>query len=407
MIQHGASTLLKSSIIVWLTVIRFNSVTALSQTIDGGSTSPVAASFGSVLTQDSSPVGAFSVESTSKKDITRGHSWQYWCDACACGFNKLKSYNEHVSGKRHTTVMAESQTVWEDYITSGPAFYDSSVSQADVIRAWSLDLFVDGLPARSRSSLQKTVLGGDTASGQLNPGLMLRDLSPTKRAELWRYLRDVSPHFARMVAVLPPQYARVKELLESAEAFYHVERLVKRSTQKGAKASRISHLYDIGCGHGLVGMLCASAFPSIKVHALDREPRTSFEAQLDAFASSGAALDNLTFQAGDLSDLEDSNGAEEDSNSLLLCVHGCKSLTHESIELATRKQWGWLALPCCLQSEHHLKGTTLKLTDDTRFALLCGALAATHKAESVAYIDPRITARGIVLSSSCPSKLQS
>jgi hypothetical protein len=366
-------------------------------------------SFGSLLTDSIDTNSAVLVDSERETTLNTLPSWQYWCDSCACGFNKLKSYKEHNSGKLHLAIVVESESVWEEYKSSGPAFYDASVSRADVTRAWSLNMFVEGLPARSRSSLRKTVSGHSTGAsgggGQIDPNLMLRDLPPVKRVMLWRFLGGISPQMTEMVAVLPPQFARVKELLESAEAFSHVERLVKRSNSHGVKAKRISHVYDIGCGHGLVGMLCASAFPSMKVHSLDREPRESFQAQLEAFASSTGALDNLSFQAGDLADLELVGGTkdgtdDEHGDCLLLCVHGCKSLTHESIELAIRKQWAWLAIPCCLQVEHHLDGTSLKLSDDTRFALLCGALALRHQAETVASIDPRITARGIVLSSS-------
>jgi SAM-dependent methyltransferase len=310
---------------------------------------------------------------------------------------------------------------------------------ADATRAWSLDLFCEGLRARSRSSIHKTVLQGGpqqggasgpatSASGQLDPRLMVRDLCPPKRAALWQYLRGVAPGLGAMVSVLPPHHLRVKELLESIEVFLHIQKLLKKMptrTTRSTTKRRITTIYDVGCGHGLVGMLCAAAFPNIRVHALDHTPRSSFDAQRDAFASTGTALDNLTFQAGDLSALNDINddnndndnaktydcdddnnnnddNEQEENSSLLLCVHGCKSLTHESIELAARKGWAWLAVPCCLQSEHHLPDKTSlhRLPDQTRFAVLCGALAFKHEAETLAYIDPRITARGIVLSSS-------
>lgn len=95
-------------------------------------------------------------------------------------------------------------------------------------------MFVESLPARSRSSIRKFVTGHSTSvsggGGQIDPNLMLRDLPPVKKATLWRFLREISPKLADMVAVLPPQFARVKELLELAEAFSHVERLVKRSS---------------------------------------------------------------------------------------------------------------------------------------------------------------------------------
>jgi hypothetical protein len=83
-------------------------------------------------------------------------------------------------------------------------------------------------------------------------------------------------------------------------------------------------------------------------------------------------------------------------------VHGCKELTHESIELAKEKNWAWLSVPCCLQANDHLdENTSLKIkSDHTRYAMLCGAIAANYHPETVSTIDSRITGRGIVLASS-------
>mmetsp|Transcript_25970 Transcript_25970/g.62353 ORF Transcript_25970/g.62353 Transcript_25970/m.62353 type:complete len:338 (+) Transcript_25970:725-1738(+) len=331
---------------------------------------------------------------------------------------------EHLQGKRHAAIVAESESLWEDYQCSGSTFYDLEVPKDDVIRAWSLDRFMDGLQARSRSSVKSVLVttstnsnGMDRNSRQIDPSLRICDLSPSKRAALWRYLHTSGigerGTLSEMFSVLPPHYARVKELLESVEVFFQIQRLMKRSTTSGQKATMISHIYDVGCGHGLVGMLCAVAFPNIKVHAIDWVPRDSFQAQRLAFQDRGGSsniLDNLTFEAGDLTTLyareedADEEGAENNGrkkNSLLLCVHGCKSLTHESIELAERNMWAWLSLPCCLQSENHLdEKTSLHLDDTTRFAMLCGAITAKYKPDTVTTIDSRITARGIVLASS-------
>ena len=342
-----------------------------------------------------------------------------WCDPCSCGFYKVKSYTQHNAGKRHFAVIAESENLWADYQKSGPAFYDPSVLEKDVTRSWSLDLFMEGLQARSRSSIKHFLVAG-VSGGQLDPSLRLCDLDPQKRAALWRFLHINTsgvPGLSSMIAALSPHYVRVKEVLESVETFKHVERLMKRSTTSGEKATKISHIYDVGCGHGLVAMLCAASFPHITVHAIDLVPRDSFRAQCEAFGSTGTTLDNLTFEAGDLSILHDRAAYDEgcdgdgdgDGNaggqSLLLCIHGCKSLTHESIELAERNKWAWLSLPCCLQAENHLdERTSLKVDDGTRFAMLCGAIAATYKAEIVTTIDSRITARGIVLASSGKGK---
>mmetsp|Transcript_26120 Transcript_26120/g.33278 ORF Transcript_26120/g.33278 Transcript_26120/m.33278 type:complete len:307 (-) Transcript_26120:75-995(-) len=306
--------------------------------------------------------------------------------------------------------MAESESLWEAYMKSGPTFYDPSIAQIDATRAWSLDLFIDGLQARSRSSIKHVLIAGVT-SGQIDPNLRLCDLPPLKRAALWRYLyTSGNPGLSFMVAALPQQYVRVKELLESVETFKHVGRLMKRSTKQGQKATKISHIYDIGCSHGLVAMLCAASFPHIAVHAIDLIPRDSFQAQREAFVSTGTSLSNLSFEAGDLSILRNriessSDGYDGGEHSLLLCVHGCKSLTHDSIEMAIRHEWAWLSLPCCLQAKNHIsEKTSLKVTDETRFAMLCGAIVAKYEPETITTIDPRITGRGIVIASTGKEK---
>jgi hypothetical protein len=308
---------------------------------------------------------------------------------------------------------------------SGPAFYDPSIDRIDVTRAWSLDLFMDGLQARSRSSIKHVLLSATSAAGagagagagglsnnnrghQLDPSIRLCHLSPQKRAAIWRLLHTcttfVGGGLASMVALLPSHYVRIKELLESIETFRHVERIMKQR--------KITHIYDVGCGHGLVGMLCAVSYPQIQVHAIDLVPRDSFQAYRQAFISTGTPIDNLTFEAGDLSMLQDrqnyGSADDEGDTSLILCIHGCKSLTHESIELAERNMWAWLVLPCCLQVENHLDvKTSLKnVPDESRFAMLCGAIAAKYQPDIATTIDSRITARGMLLASSGPDYKQ-
>mmetsp|Transcript_25472 Transcript_25472/g.73669 ORF Transcript_25472/g.73669 Transcript_25472/m.73669 type:complete len:425 (+) Transcript_25472:292-1566(+) len=385
------------------------------------STGPTPTSFGSVLQND---ILSNSNTPTNNKP-PRSRGWQYWCDNCSCGFNKKKSFEEHNVGKGHILAIRDGEKIWEEYAQSGEAFYDEAVAKLDVTRAWSLDGFMEGLQARSRSSKKQLLVPGDRGEGgQIDPNIRLCDLVPAKRAALYRYLHVSSsgvPGLVDMISALPSRYVRVKELLESVEVFFHVERLMKRSTVHGQKAKRLTRVHDIGCGHGLVGILIASAYPHIAVHSIDLVPRESFLAQRDAFRSTGALLDNLTFEAGDLSVFEndqDDNGGdathtatdvaatknegESNDHTLVLCVHGCKELTHESIELAQHNGWAWLVLPCCLQAEDHLdKNTSLHLkSDSTRFAMLCGAIAANYRPEIVSSIASIITARGIVLASS-------
>lgn len=355
-------------------------------------------SFGSVLQQTNPNIFQENSAPTKTKSVQK---WR--CEVCACGFDKLKNYNEHLQGKKHKAVMAQADDIWREYRNSGPTFYATTVTKEVVTAVWSLDAFMEGLQARSRSSFKRVMTSNDvTNSGGIDPNIHIEDLSPDKRAMFWRHLH--SYNVATMLSALPPKYARVKEILESLEVFHHIEMLLRRSTAHGQKVKRVETIYDVGCGHGLVGMLCAVAYPHITVRSIDIVPRESFQAQRSAFeTSSGSALDNLQFMNGDLSVLEDNIDAHENSsnnnNTLLLCVHGCKSLTHESIELALSNHWAWLSLPCCLQADNHMDAN-LKVDDDTRFSLLCGAIAAKYKADTISSIDRRITGRGIVISSS-------
>jgi hypothetical protein len=128
----------------------------------------------------------------------RGH----WCEYCSVGFNKHKSYLEHVAGKRHKAVIAEGDLVWEEYLARGKdsVFWDASVTKMDVAKAWSLDAFAEGLRARGRSSKKKSVSrigmvgtndgllspplhyignNGNIGGGnQIDPTLRLSDLPP-------------------------------------------------------------------------------------------------------------------------------------------------------------------------------------------------------------------------------------
>eukprot|EP00984_Skeletonema_dohrnii_P029992 scaffold21033_cov71-Skeletonema_dohrnii-CCMP3373.AAC.2 len=291
-------------------------------------------SFGSLLLQtDNGNGNAFleEVVTTNNKNTTP----KFRCNICSRGFDKQKQYKEHLVGKKHNAIMDQADDAWREYQNSGPVFFDETVAREVVIAVWSLDLFVDGLQARSRSSI-KSVLTNGINLGQIDPNIRVEDLSPNKRAMIWRHLH--TSNTADMVNLLPPQYARVKEILESLEVFRHIEKLLRRRGN-----TTYGNIYDVGCGHGLVGMLCAAAYPHIRVQCIDRVPRESFQAQRTAFEASGMSLDNLHFVTGDLTVLEknvlhaqnnNNSGIKDSSGSLLLCVHGCKSLTHESIELA-------------------------------------------------------------------------
>ena len=347
---------------------------------------------------------------------TLGH--KYWCDVCSRGFDRVKQQAEHEAGKRHLAAVDASEGYWLEYCAS--AWFEPAEADADeellrtvVTGAWSLDAFVEGLPRRSRSrgssSNPAKVLGGGSTDGIIDPHVTLSALSPFKRARLWRYLRDLIPsHPALPEAVArleasQPRFARVKELLESCEAFLHAERAALAAGAGDEDAAR--PILDLACGHGLVGALLAYRFPHRPVLAVDIAQRPAQAAWSHALGDGGAPLPNLRFVQSDVSSLAASMGegggavsgvAALDRRALVLAIHGCNEVNRQAIEMAQRADAAWLVLPCCLQVAQYVDAR-VKLPDEVRYSLLCGAMAAQFEAQLVESIDCRISKRAIVI----------
>ena len=285
-----------------------------------------------------------------------GH--KYWCDVCSRGFDRRKQQAEHEAGKRHGAAVDAAEGYWHEYCASAwfeppEADDDEQQLRAVVTGAWSLDVFVEGLPRRSRSrgssSRPAKLLGGGSTDGIIDPHVTLSALSPLKRARLWRYLRDLIPSrpalpeaVARLEAA-QPRFARVKELLESCEAFVHAERAADAAGAGDEDATR--PILDLACGHGLVGALLAYRFPHRPVLAVDLAQRPAQAAWSHALGDGSAPLPNLRFVQADVSSLAASMGegggavsgvAALDRRALVLCVHGCNEVNRQAIEMAQR-----------------------------------------------------------------------
>ena len=124
-----------------------------------------------------------------------------------------------------------------------------------------------------------------------------------------------------------------------------------------------------------------------------------------ALGGGAAPLPNLRFVQADVAALATSMGesggavadvAALDRRALVLCVHGCNEVNRQAIEMAQRADAAWLVLPCCLQVAEYVDAR-VKLPDDVRYSLLCGAMAAQFDAQLVESIDSRISARSIVI----------
>jgi hypothetical protein len=277
----------------------------------------------------------------------------------------------------------------------------------------------------------------------------LPDLTPRLRRRLLRYLSDAVPGLPELrdvvvaVAVAAPQYTRVKELVESVEAF----RLIVAYLAAAERTREVRAFFDLACGHGLVGVLLAWAFPDRRVVACDWKRRGAFDAYARAFGAFAAADDagvplpevddawvdvedadedarepegdgrraaappkdssgalNDVLPPGTLANLEFVEGNLDvlaprvDSASVVLALHGCNEANRESMDLAVAAGALWCVMPCCIQKDLYLPDCVVsKLTDDAKYAFLCGAMAAKYDAQMARCIDRRITNRALML----------
>ena len=133
--------------------------------------------------------------------------------------------------------------------------------------------------ARTRDVPHARQLPGDARDGGLDVQTT-RAFLPTcaMRARFARARRAV-----RVVADVAPRWTRVKELVESVEAFRNALAFLAEAETKGERA--VDTFFDMACGHGLVGVLIAYAFPEKTVRACDWTRRPAFEAYARVFGA--------------------------------------------------------------------------------------------------------------------------
>jgi hypothetical protein len=102
----------------------------------------------------------------------------------------------------------------------------------------------------------------------MSPSTTFQDLPLHLKARVFKYVSELMPYYPELplvvcsMAFANPRLLRVKELFESCEAVKLIENFVV-----GAKKWReIESLFEVGCGHGLVGILLA--YRSLTPHTL-------------------------------------------------------------------------------------------------------------------------------------------
>mmetsp|Transcript_106676 Transcript_106676/g.270899 ORF Transcript_106676/g.270899 Transcript_106676/m.270899 type:complete len:388 (-) Transcript_106676:358-1521(-) len=246
----------------------------------------------------------------------------------------------------------------------------------------------------------------------LDPSTKLADLDEQSRELVFEYLAGCmkgSPELRTIFESIhdeAPQSLRLKEIFETVESFKQAAAFAVIAD----KVKPVETLYDLACGHGLLGVLLAYNFPKKRVVCVDLEQRAGFEVWLRAFerlgeprdpkAASPDVLGNLSFVVGDLAATLDDGSVRAES--LVLAVHACHEANQRSIEGARKVGAAWGVMPCCIRDGIYLpcgvKGSKAKGNeDDLRHAIMCGAVGATYGVERMNCIDRRITNRNIFL----------
>jgi SAM-dependent methyltransferase len=203
----------------------------------------------------------------------------------------------------------------------------------------------------------------------------------------------------RLVWEARPTSLRVKELLETVETFGLVEAQIAAVQARAGAARRIEHIYDLACGHGLLGVLLAYRFSSCSVVCVDLERRDSFDHLVEGFRASVApdpatgeavALANLRFMQADM------RGLALPPHSFAVCVHACNEANTTALELCTKHDAAYAAMPCCIRGGI-LSLAMRRLPDDARHAALVGAMAHACGAHTLTAIDRRITNRHLLI----------
>lgn len=90
----------------------------------------------------------------------------------------------------------------------------------------------------------------------------------------WRVPQHVAAALRR-VWQSHPNALRVKELFETLETYALIERqlsiLCARCAKQGRQSEALQHVFDLACGHGLLGVLLACRFPALRVVCVDLE----------------------------------------------------------------------------------------------------------------------------------------
>ena len=195
---------------------------------------------------------------------------------------------------------------------------------------------------------------------------------------------------------------RVKELFETIESFRLIEKQISgiNAVAKKRNEKGIETIFDLACGHGLLGVLLAYRFPASRVICVDLMKRPCFEHYVCAFQKHGTpdageavAVSNVSFRECDFSAL----ASEVSASSFLVMIHGCNEASKDAVNIAQEAGAAFACMPCCIRDGLYCVKSTSHADDATRYAIMCGVLAGSVGAHRISSIDPAITNRNVMI----------
>ena len=124
-----------------------------------------------------------SANETRTKPTSTPH---HWCAECALGFRKLKTLEQHRAGKRHRAVVAERDSVFDQFRREAP-LWAVGAEPADVVTGWSPAELSAVFPMRATcldKHAQTDILRGDFGFR----GMIVSDCDAI--ADAWQVMTD-------------------------------------------------------------------------------------------------------------------------------------------------------------------------------------------------------------------------
>lgn len=373
-------------------------------------------------------------------DLVHHGRHAYWCDVCNVRCGSAKHWKAHLAGRKHSSALHEREDMSTTALSADQGDRGTPRDAHDPDHMSDTDHRArEAVDARGTASVRRKAAESSSwwrgsteqfsefpfKGRTLDHNVMVASLEARTSALLDGYLLDALPGCPELVralraaAVALPTGLRLKELIESVEVVRIAApfiasrlnaRVVAGDDRAGAASSagddRITAIFDLAAGHGLVGILMAYRFPKLKVTCVDLVQRPGFEAVVAAVREHGEAdsgeefpLSNLDFVEGDMAAVE--LRGPKGGRAAVVSVHACNEALLGLMCRSKEARAAWVTVPCCIKAG--LVGVTLRCggddesADTQRHAVACGIVAGVFGAHQVTSVDARITNRNVAL----------